>query len=295
MLQNRCDVHTHTLYSRHAYSTVREDVLAAREAGLELLGVTDHFSDMLFPNTDLAHASLRDYQHFINMRVLPRTWEGVRLLHGAEADIRGLDGSLFGQGIEVAEDITGRPAHRVATLYDRVTASCDYVIASVHYKSFAVGATLAQTTEMYLGALAQPKVLVLGHTGRAGIPFDVREVVGRPRVGASSSRSTSTASRSRARAAARGRAAAPLRRPAPRPAARLPSTRTRTSAAPLAACRAPLPCSTRSAFRRNLSPRARPRRFSPPWQQPGLPCRESRRGPRDTRRGREAPPRIRVH
>lgn len=178
MLQNRCDVHTHTLYSRHAYSTVREDVLAAREAGLELLGVTDHFSDMLFPNTDLAHASLRDYQHFINMRVLPRTWEGVRLLHGAEADIRGLDGSLFGQGIEVAEDITGRPAQRVATLYDRVTANCDYVIASVHYKSFAVGATLAQTTEMYLGALAQPKVLVLGHTGRAGIPFDVREVVG---------------------------------------------------------------------------------------------------------------------
>ena len=178
MLQNRCDVHTHTLYSRHAYSTVREDVLAARDAGLELLGVTDHFSDMLFPNTDLAHASLRDYQHFINMRILPRTWEGVRLLHGAEADIRGLDGSLFGQGIEVTEDITGRPVQRVATLYDRVTASCDYVIASVHYKDFAADATLAQTTEMYLGALAQPKVLVLGHTGRAGIPFDVREVVG---------------------------------------------------------------------------------------------------------------------
>ena len=84
MLQNRCDVHTHTLYSRHAYSTVRENVLAAREAGLELLGVTDHFSDMLFPNTDLTRGSLRDYQHFINMRVWPRTWEGIRLLHGAE-------------------------------------------------------------------------------------------------------------------------------------------------------------------------------------------------------------------
>ena len=156
MLQNRCDVHTHTLYSRHAYSTLRENVLAARDAGLELLGVADHFSDMLFPNTDLSHADLRDYQHFINTVVWPRTWEGVRLLRGAEADVRTLDGRLFGQDIEVAHDITGRPARRTRSLYDRVTWSCDYVIA----------------------AMIQPKVLVLGHTGRAGVPFDVDEVVG---------------------------------------------------------------------------------------------------------------------
>ena len=178
MLQNRCDVHTHTLYSRHAYSTVRENVLAARDAGLELLGVTDHFSDMLFPNTDLAHASLRDYQHFLNMSVWPRAWEGVRLLHGAEADIRTLEGGLFGQDIAVAEDITGRPARHEASLYERICSGCDYVIASVHYKDFAANATLSQTTKMYLGALSQPKVLILGHTGRAGVPFDVTEVVG---------------------------------------------------------------------------------------------------------------------
>ena len=178
MLQNLCDVHTHTLYSRHAYSTLRENVLAARDAGLELLGVADHFSDMLFPNTDLSHADLRDYQHFINTVVWPRTWEGVRLLRGAEADVRTLDGRLFGQDIEVAHDITGRPARRTRSLYDRVTWSCDYVIASVHYKDFAEGATIAQTTQMYLGAMSQPKVLVLGHTGRAGVPFDVDEVVG---------------------------------------------------------------------------------------------------------------------
>ena len=178
MLKNRCDIHTHTLYSRHAYSTVRENVLSARDAGLELLGVTDHFSDMLFPGTDLSHGSLRDYQHFVNMRVWPRSWEGVRLLRGAESDIRSLDGGLFGQEIEVGEDITGRPARSPSTLYDRVVASCDYVIASVHYKGFADGASVSQTTHMYLAALEQPKVLVLGHTGRAGVPFDVREVVG---------------------------------------------------------------------------------------------------------------------
>lgn len=178
MLQSRCDVHTHTFFSRHAYSTVRENVLAARDAGLELVGVTDHFSDMLFPGADLTHADLRDYQYFINTRIWPRTWEGVRLLHGAEADIRTLEGGLFGQAIIVGDDITGRSAQRERTLYDRVVAGCDYVIASLHYKEFTDGATLAQTTQMYLSALSQPKVLAIGHAGRSGVPFDIEEVVG---------------------------------------------------------------------------------------------------------------------
>lgn len=176
MLQNRCDIHTHTIYSRHAYSTIRENVLAARDAGLELLGSTDHFSDMLFTGASLESADLRDYQHFINLGIWPRTWEGVRVLHGAEADIRTLDGRLFGQGV-AARNITGSAFFASRSLYERVLLNCDYVIASVHYKDFAEGATLAQTTEMYLGALSQPKVLVLGHTGRAGVPFDVGEVV----------------------------------------------------------------------------------------------------------------------
>ena len=178
MLENRCDVHTHTIFSRHAYSTVRENVLAARDAGYELLGVTDHFSDMLYPGADLTHADLRDYQHFLNTAGWPRVWEGVRLLRGAEADIRSLDGRLYGQDVVVERDIIGCPVPRATTLYDRVAAGCDYVIASVHYHEFAREATLVQTTEMYLGALAQPKVLALGHAGRAGVPFDVREVVG---------------------------------------------------------------------------------------------------------------------
>ena len=42
------DVHTHTLFSRHAYSTIQENVTAAKAQGLELLGSTDHFSSMLF-------------------------------------------------------------------------------------------------------------------------------------------------------------------------------------------------------------------------------------------------------
>lgn len=178
MLQNLCDTHTHTLYSRHAYSTIRENVLAARDAGLELLGSTEHFSDMLFPESSLTHASVRDYQFFDNLGIWPREWEGVRLLHGCEADIRGLDGSLYGDHIVVTADIVGRPLPQPQTLSERVFSRCDYVVASVHLDDFAQGATLAQGTEMYLNVLHRDHVLTLGHTGRSGVRYYLREVIG---------------------------------------------------------------------------------------------------------------------
>ena len=46
-MQLQCDVHTHTIYSRHAYATILENVTAAKEAGLSPLGSTDHFSSIL--------------------------------------------------------------------------------------------------------------------------------------------------------------------------------------------------------------------------------------------------------
>lgn len=177
MLRNLCDVHTHTLFSRHAYSTIRENVLAAHEAGLELLGSADHFSAMTFSRTGTGEADLRDYQFFLNLRTWPRVWEGVRLLRGIEVDITSLDGSLFGDGVTVELDIVQDRLRHATTLYDRVVEGCDYAIASVHGRGFARDATLSQVTDMYLSVLARSEVLVLGHTGRAGLPFDVRAVV----------------------------------------------------------------------------------------------------------------------
>ena len=52
----------------------------------ELLGVTDHFSSMMHPEVPTG-VDLRNYQHFLNFEVWPRTWHGVRLMHGCEADI----------------------------------------------------------------------------------------------------------------------------------------------------------------------------------------------------------------
>lgn len=167
-----CDAHTHTLFSRHAYSTIEENVRAAAAAGLELLGSTDHFSRMLFPDDDL-----RNFQFFLNQACWPRRWHGVLVLRGCEADIVDLEGHLFGWDVPVATDIVGKPSAGETTLLGRVLCNLDYVIASVHGSSFAEGVSLARTTEMYVAALSHPKVAILGHPGRAGVPFDVEEVV----------------------------------------------------------------------------------------------------------------------
>lgn len=168
-----CDIHTHTMYSQHAYSTISENVFWAAERGLQVLGSADHFSAMTTP----APEDLRSYQFFINQEIWPRIWSGVTVLRGAEVDIVGLKGELFGQDIPTPLNIAGNRFKDEKPLFDRVTGSLDYLVASVHDRSFAQGASLAETTEMYLGALENPKVFMLGHPGRAGVPFDLDEVL----------------------------------------------------------------------------------------------------------------------
>ncbi|WP_418740327.1 phosphatase [Enorma sp.] len=171
-LSIKTDIHTHTLFSRHAYSTLAENVAAARAAGLELLGSSDHVSTMLFPEPHL-----RNFQFFTNQIIWPRTWDGVMLLRAAEVDIVSIEGRLFGQGVTCANNITTESCSHGDTLFHRITRQLDYLVASVHDRAFACDASVAQATEMYLKVLAEPRVFVLGHTGRAGVPFDIDTVL----------------------------------------------------------------------------------------------------------------------
>lgn len=172
MLTIKCDTHTHTLFSRHAYSTIEENVRAAAERGMELLASTDHFSRMLFPEQDF-----RNFQYLTNLTSWPRVWHGVTLLRGVEADIIDLEGHLFGHGIPVEHGIVGQKFNEVLDLDEKIMKNLDYVIASVHGKDFAEGASIAQTTEMYIRALENPHVFILGHIGRSGLSFDIDEVL----------------------------------------------------------------------------------------------------------------------
>lgn len=166
------DAHTHTIFSRHAYSTIAENVVAAKEAGLTFLGSADHFGNMIYEDP-----SLINFQHFINVGIWPREWDGITVLRACEADITNLEGGLYGQDMACPANIVGRPFREQRSLFERVTDALDYVVASIHNGDFAREAPLVQTTEMYVGALENPRVFIIGHPGRSGIPFDLDEVL----------------------------------------------------------------------------------------------------------------------
>ena len=174
-LQNRCDIHTHTLFSGHAYSTINENVQAAAAAGLELLGSTDHFSAMLFPD----YRSGKNYQYLFSVKDWPRAWSGITVLRGVEADIVDPEGNLFGEDILLENRLNGGAYKdgKKPSLYGMVTRNLDYVIASIHGKEFTRDMTQAQNTQMYLNALRQPEVFMLGHIGRTGLDIDIDEII----------------------------------------------------------------------------------------------------------------------
>lgn len=64
------DLHTHTVASGHAYSTVQEMAKAAADKGLKLLGITEHAQGI--PGTC-------DEIYFHNMRIIPRKMYGIDL------------------------------------------------------------------------------------------------------------------------------------------------------------------------------------------------------------------------
>lgn len=170
MLSVKTDLHTHTLASGHAYSTIEENIRSAAELGLEAVGVSDHFS-VLFTESN---GGISGFGNFINYKAIPREWHGVKFLHGVEVDIVDLDGNLYGQKERVNFPfVEGEPP----TIEEFILRKLDYYIASIHVKEFTQGATIGQTTEMYCKALEQKKVLMIGHIGRAGIPFDMDEVL----------------------------------------------------------------------------------------------------------------------
>ena len=112
---------------------------------------------MLFPgHRPRRTGSLRDYQHFINMRVWPRSWEGVTLLRGMEADVRTLEGAALRPGTSRSRRTSragpcgASPRSTIAPQPAATTSS-----RASTTRASPTARSLAQTTEMYLGALAR--------------------------------------------------------------------------------------------------------------------------------------------
>lgn len=140
------DLHTHTIASGHAYSTIKENIEVAYALGLEAYGFSDHA-----PSIPGGPAEL----YFINFRVIPREYKGMQVYAGIEANIMDYDGNL---------DIQGK-------IYERV----DYVIASLHTLCIKPG-TVEENMAAYLGAMKNEYVKIIGHPDDARYPVDYEEL-----------------------------------------------------------------------------------------------------------------------
>ena len=141
------ETHSHTSISPHAYHSIQEMIVKAKDLGLELLSITNHG-----PHTpDGPHE-----WHFQNMKALPRKIGDLYLLHGVEANIIDMNGT-----IDVREEVLKR---------------LDLVIASIHRPTLAPG-TVEEHTNTYLKVIQNPYVDILGHCGSPDYSFDIDRVL----------------------------------------------------------------------------------------------------------------------
>ena len=129
------DVHTHTIMSGHAYSTLQEMVTAAQQKGLDILGITEHAPGI--PGTC-------DPIYFRNLHVVPRQMGSLRLLLGAELNILDTKGTL-----DLDE-----------TYYQRL----DIRIAGIHLLCWE-GGTIEENTQGMIAAIRNPWTQIIAHPG----------------------------------------------------------------------------------------------------------------------------------
>lgn len=103
-MNTKADLHTHTIVSGHAYSSMQEMARAAADKGLEILGITEH--GPAIPGTC-------NEIYFHNLHVVPREMYGVRLMLGCEINILDNDGTL-----DLSDSIMERLDIRIAGIHD---------------------------------------------------------------------------------------------------------------------------------------------------------------------------------
>ncbi len=141
------DLHCHSMFSGHAYSTIEEMIAQAKNKDLKVLGISDHAPSM--PGASHIY-------YFFNLSVIPREIDGLILLKGVEANIMDYDGNI------------DMPTEALEKL--------DYAIASLHPPCIEPG-TIKDNTNAIINAIKNPYVKVIGHPDDSRYPIDHEAVV----------------------------------------------------------------------------------------------------------------------
>ncbi|MBL4932821.1 phosphatase [Clostridium paridis] len=142
------DMHTHTVASGHAYTTLLENAKYASEIGLQLLGTTDHGPTM---------PGAPHEWYFGNIKIMPRELFGVTMLYGSEANIIDYDGNL-----DLPMD---------------VQKNLDIIIASIHEPVMQSSDDADLNTSAFLNAMDNPNVHIIGHPGNPRFPIHEEALV----------------------------------------------------------------------------------------------------------------------
>ena len=129
------DVHTHTVASGHAFSTLQEMAQAAAGKGLKLLGITEHSPGVPGSCNPI---------YFRNLHVVPRQMYGIELLLGAEINILDGEGNL--------------------DMDENCMRMLDIRIAGLHSLCYRPG-TVEQNTSAVEGAIRNGHIDIISHPG----------------------------------------------------------------------------------------------------------------------------------
>ena len=141
------DVHTHTVASGHAFSTLQEMAQAAADKGLKLLGITEHSPGI--PGTC-------NPIYFRNIHVVPRQMYGIELMLGAEINSTDTKGTL--------------------DLDESYLKLLDLRIAGIHSLCYSQG-TKEENTYGMVQAISNPYINIISHPGDGTAELNFEPIV----------------------------------------------------------------------------------------------------------------------
>lgn len=141
------DMHTHTIASQHAYSTLYENLIYAKKRNLKAIAITDHTKAVKDAALDI---------HFKNLKSLPEKCKGIKIFRGAEVNITDWNGNV--------------------DLPINILKNLDFAIASFHDTAIKHGA-VKDHTKAYLHIVKNPFIDCLGHSGNPKYPYDYEKVI----------------------------------------------------------------------------------------------------------------------
>ena len=147
-MKNTLDMHTHSVFSNHAISTITENIEQAHSMSLLFLGLSDHAADHLGAGARL--------DNFGCLRIVPRDFKGMKIFRAVEINA----GEHFRDNFEFYRD------------------NLDYGIASLHGYIQGYGThSIEENTAFLMEAIDEPFIKILGHIDDGSQKSDLKKVV----------------------------------------------------------------------------------------------------------------------